>query len=575
MANKLFLMSTGPQSGKGIAAFGILDCMQRAGKKVAFFRPVITNPRTPGKDDELLTRLIAHFKPSFGYEDAFALTLAEARERINAGRESQVYDEIIGKCKKLEENHDFVLVIGSDFYSQDQMLEFTVNAQSAADLGAPALFLMKGEGRDAGDLIESARTCIRELRDGAVEVFGCMLNWSQLSADEARNFAAGVQGAPEGQNTANVYVMPQDKDAAATAASAIAYFGKNVDGKAFAEAVGDYAVTVVTPKMFEFALMERARKHTMRIVLPEGSDDRILTAASEVDRRGVASITILGDEASIKKRMGELKLPFGGSIINPAMSPKFDEYVDAYYEARKAKGVTPEKAREIMKDASYFGTMMVWKDDADGMVSGAINTTAHTIKPAFEFVKMKPGVSTVSSIFLMCMKDRVLAFGDCAVNPNPTPEQLAGIAITSSETARVFGVEPRVAMLSYSTGASGKGPDVDAVIEATKLAQEKAPELALEGPLQYDAAVDVAVAKTKLPNSKVAGKATVFIFPDLNTGNNTYKAVQRAANAVAVGPILQGLNKPVNDLSRGCLVPDVINTIAITAVQAQADKGLA
>lgn len=574
MANTLFLMSTEPQSGKGIAAFGILDCMRRAGKKIAFFRPVISDPRTPGKDDELLTKLIAHFKPSFSYNDAFAVTLAAARQRINAGKESQVYDEIMAKCRKLEATHDFVLVIGSDFYGKDPMLEYAVNAQSAADLGAPALLLMKGADRAAGDLIESARTSIRELRANAVEVFGCMLNWSQLGAAEAKNFAEAMRTAPEAQSTPNVYVMPENKDAAASASAAIGYFDANVDGKAFAEALGKFAVTTVTPKNFEFALMERAKKHMMRIVLPEGVDDRILTAASEVDRRGVASIILLGDEAAIKKRMAELKLPFNGSIINPETHPKFDEYVNAYYEARKAKGMTPEKAREVMRDASYFGTMMVWKDDADGMVSGAVNTTAHTIKPAFEFVKMKPGVSTVSSIFLMCMKDRVLAFGDCAVNPNPTPEQLAGIAVTSAETARVFGVEPRVAMLSYSTGTSGKGPDVEAVVEATRIAKEIAPELALEGPLQYDAAADMAVAKTKLPGSNVAGKATVFIFPDLNTGNNTYKAVQRAANAVAVGPILQGLNKPVNDLSRGCLVPDVVNTIAITAVQAQADKGL-
>jgi phosphate acetyltransferase len=272
--------------------------------------------------------------------------------------------------------------------------------------------------------------------------------------------------------------------------------------------------------------------------------------------------------------MAELKLSFRGAIINPLTFSKKEDYAQAYYEARKAKGITLEKAREVMADASYFGTMMVWKGDADGMVSGAMNTTAHTIKPAFEFVKMKPGISTVSSIFLMCMKDRVLALGDCAVNPNPTPEQLAAIAVSSAETARIFGVEPRVAMLSYSTGSSGKGPDVDAVAEATKIAQGMAPNLPLEGPLQYDAAIDPDVAAKKLPGSKVAGKASVFIFPDLNTGNNTYKAVQRAANAIAVGPVLQGLNKPVNDLSRGCLVPDVVNTIAITAVQAQADKGL-
>ncbi len=227
-----------------------------------------------------------------------------------------------------------------------------------------------------------------------------------------------------------------------------------------------------------------------------------------------------------------------------------------------------------MLDTTYFGTMMVYKDDADGLVSGAVNTTANTVRPALEFIKTKPGFSIVSSTFLMCLKDRVLAFGDCAINPDPTAEQLADIAITTSETARIFGIDPRVAMLSYSTGGSGKGEDVDKVKEATKFARERAPELLLEGPLQYDAAIDPEVAKTKMPDSPVAGKATVFIFPDLNTGNNTYKAVQRAADAIAIGPILQGLKKPVNDLSRGCTIADIINTVAITAIQAQAEKGL-
>nr|HNI26525.1 phosphate acetyltransferase [Leptospiraceae bacterium] len=230
--------------------------------------------------------------------------------------------------------------------------------------------------------------------------------------------------------------------------------------------------------------------------------------------------------------------------------------------------ITPDNARDVMSDASYFGTMMVYKGHADGMVSGSVNTTQHTIRPALEFVKTKPGCSLVSSVFLMCLPDRVLVYGDCAVNPNPSAKELAEIAISSAETASKFGIEPRVAMLSYSTGESGKGEDVEKVREAVKIAREKYPSLLIEGPIQYDAAVDPDVAKTKMPDSPVAGQATVFIFPDLNTGNNTYKAVQRSANAVAVGPVLQGLNKPVNDLSRGCTIPDIINTVAITAIQA-------
>lgn len=329
----------------------------------------------------------------------------------------------------------------------------------------------------------------------------------------------------------------------------------------------------MTPMMFEFELIERAKSDKMRIVLAEGSEERILHATDILLRREVADIILLGNVAEIRGKARNLNLDIEkATLIDPLSSPKFPEYAHAYYEFRKKKGITEDQARDIMSDPTYYGTMMVKLNDADGMVSGAINTTAHTIRPAFEFIKTKPGFSVVSSVFLMCLKDRVLVFGDCAVNPNPTAQQLAEIAIASAHTAKVFGIVPRVAMLSYSTGSSGKGADVDVVVEATKIAKEMAPDLALEGPLQYDAAIDPIVAKTKLPGSQVAGKATVFIFPDLNTGNNTYKAVQRAADAIAIGPVLQGLNKPVNDLSRGCLVPDIVNTVAITAVQAAADK---
>ena len=255
-----------------------------------------------------------------------------------------------------------------------------------------------------------------------------------------------------------------------------------------------------------------------------------------------------------------------------------EDFIDTYFELRKHKGMIKDIARDLMSDPTYFGTMMVYKGLADGMVSGALNTTAHTVRPAFEFIKAKPGFTIVSSVFLMCLRDRILVYGDCAVNTNPDAHQLAEIALSSAETARVFGIEPRVAMLSYSTGTSGKGEDVERIVEATKIAlrliKERNLDITLEGPLQYDAAIDPEVARTKLPGSTVAGRATVFIFPDLNTGNNTYKAVQRAANAVAIGPILQGLNKPVNDLSRGCTVDDIVNTVAITAVQAQAEKKL-
>lgn len=355
--------------------------------------------------------------------------------------------------------------------------------------------------------------------------------------------------------------------------TALGLFEHYVNGKEVTRRLDVSRADRMTPMMFELNLIERARRADMRIVLAEGEEPRILQAADILLRREVARIILLGNAEKIRRTASDLHLDVSkATIIDPVASPKFEEYAETYAELRKAKGVTIERARDIMSDATYFATMMVKKDDADGMVSGAVNTTAHTIRPAFEFIKTKPGFSVVSSVFLMCLKDRVLAFGDCAVNPNPTSQQLAEIALASAHTAKVFGIDPRVAMLSYSTGTSGKGADVDVVVEATKIAQEKAPELALEGPLQYDAAIDPTVARTKLPDSKVAGQATVFIFPDLNTGNNTYKAVQRAANAVAIGPVLQGLNKPVNDLSRGCTVPDIVNTVAITAIQAAAEK---
>ena len=355
--------------------------------------------------------------------------------------------------------------------------------------------------------------------------------------------------------------------------SALGLFEQYVNGKEIESRVGGRRSMRITPMMFEFELIERAKSRKMRIVLAEGLDERILRATDILLRRDVAEIILLGNVEEIRAKANALGLDIDqAKIIDPVHSELFEKYAASYHELRKKKGITPEQARDAMSDATYFASMMVKMDDADGMVSGAVNTTAHTIRPAFEFIKAKPGFSVVSSVFLMCLKDRVLVFGDCAVNPNPTAQQLAEIAVASAYTARVFGIEPRVAMLSYSTGTSGKGADVDIVVEATKIAQEMDPELDLEGPLQYDAAIDPGVAKTKMPDSKVAGRATVFIFPDLNTGNNTYKAVQRAAGAVAIGPVFQGLNKSVNDLSRGCTVPDIVNTVAITAVQAAAEK---
>jgi phosphate acetyltransferase len=325
----------------------------------------------------------------------------------------------------------------------------------------------------------------------------------------------------------------------------------------------------VTPLMFEHLLVERARQAGAHVVLPEGEEERVLRAADQVLERGTARLTLLGDEDAVRDRARALGLDVSGAaVVDPASSPWRQRFADEYAALRAHKGVTPEQAFDRVADPSYFGTMMVHDGLADGMVSGCVTTTAHTIRPALEVVRTAPGVSVVSSVFLMCLADRVLVYGDCAVNPDPTAEQLADIAISSARTAEQFGVQPRVAMLSYSTGASGSGADVEKVRAATELVRTRAPGILVEGPIQYDAAVDPAVARTKLSGSPVAGRATVLVFPDLNTGNNTYKAVQRSASAVAIGPVLQGLGRPVNDLSRGATVRDIVNTIAITAVQA-------
>ncbi|MEV8376069.1 phosphate acetyltransferase [Kribbella sp. NPDC056861] len=351
---------------------------------------------------------------------------------------------------------------------------------------------------------------------------------------------------------------------------ALALFDQHVDGAALLDRLAVARSGAVTPLMFEHQLIDEAVAHRKHIVLPEGEEERILRAADVVLRRGVAQLTLLGDPVVISAKAAALGVDISAAtVLSPDDKELGERFAQEYHRLRQHRGVDLDKAREQVRDVSYFGTMMVQLGLADGMVSGAVHTTAHTIRPALEVVKTLPGVSVVSSVFFMCLEHQVLVYGDCAVNPDPTAEQLADIAISSAATAAAFGIEPRVAMLSYSTGSSGTGTDVEKVSKATELVRQRAPELLVEGPIQYDAAIDSAVARTKLPDSEVAGRATVFIFPDLNTGNNTYKAVQRSANAVAVGPVLQGLKKPVNDLSRGATVRDIINTVAITTVQAQ------
>jgi len=370
-------------------------------------------------------------------------------------------------------------------------------------------------------------------------------------------------------NKIHARISADDKEKIALA---IQLFEDAVDEDALSQRLILFQSSTLTPRMFQYQLVKRAKEHKKHIVLPEGEDDRILIAADRLLRQSVVTLTILGNRESIMTAVKRLNLSLDLEkvhIENPASSTRFEVYAQRLHELRKNKGLTLEMARDLMVDVSYFGTMMVFLGEADGMVSGAVHTTQHTIRPALQFIKTKPGVSTVSSVFFMCLPNRVSVFGDCAVVPNPSSEQLADIAISAAESALMFGIQPKIAMLSYSSGTSGVGEDVVKVRVATELVKSRRPDLKIEGPIQYDAAVDPGVGKQKLPNSEVAGQASVLIFPDLNTGNNTYKAVQRETGALAIGPMLQGLNKPVNDLSRGCTVADIFNTVVITAIQAQ------
>jgi phosphate acetyltransferase len=370
-------------------------------------------------------------------------------------------------------------------------------------------------------------------------------------------------------NKIHARISADDKEKIALA---IQLFEDAVDEDALSQRLILFQSSTLTPRMFQYQLVKRAKEQKKHIVLPEGEDDRILIAADRLLRQSVVTLTILGNRESIMTAVKRLNLSLDLEkvhIENPASSTRFEVYAQRLHELRKNKGLTLEMARDLMVDVSYFGTMMVFLGEADGMVSGAVHTTQHTIRPALQFIKTKPGVSTVSSVFFMCLPNRVSVFGDCAVVPNPSSEQLADIAISAAESALMFGIQPKIAMLSYSSGTSGVGEDVVKVRVATELVKSRRPDLKIEGPIQYDAAVDPGVGKQKLPNSEVAGQASVLIFPDLNTGNNTYKAVQRETGALAIGPMLQGLNKPVNDLSRGCTVADIFNTVVITAIQAQ------
>jgi phosphate acetyltransferase len=684
VARSIYLTSPEGDTGKSTVALGLVDLLTRTVQRVGVFRPVA---RSSDKRDYVLELLLEHDGVDLAYDDCLGVTY----EQVHSDPE-EALAEIVQRYHAVARECDAVVVVGTDYTDVAGPTELAFNARIAANLGAPVLLVVSGNGRTPDEVRQAAEVSISELEANHAQVLAVIANrcasanvdavraalgtsipaWAlpedpYLSAPTVRQLMEAVGGSLavgdeqllsrevvdvlvgamsiehllDRLHDGVVVITPGDRAdillglltahaaegfpslagiilnggfyppptvarlveglgtrlpiirtdlgtfRSASAASrtrghlttdsqrkvdtALALFEKHVDSAALIAALEVPHPEVVTPLMFEWTLLDRARSDRKHIVLPEGNDDRILRAASTLLQRGVAELTLLGDEGAIRARATELGLSIADAhVIDPRQGDLFERFAQEYTTLRAHKGMTLERAREIVSSVSYFGTMMVQLGLADGMVSGALHTTAHTIKPSFEIIKTIPGVSIVSSVFLMCLEDRVLVYGDCAVNPDPTAEQLADIAISSAATAAQFGVEPRIAMLSYSTGESGTGADVDKVRQATELVRSRRPDLCVEGPIQYDAAVDASVARTKMPESAVAGRATVFVFPDLNTGNNTYKAVQRSAGAVAIGPVLQGLRKPVNDLSRGALVQDIVNTVAITAIQAQA-----
>ena len=545
MTKPVYVVAPEALVGKSAVALGAIESLARAGKSVGVFRPII---RTLGHDTTLETLLEATGSRQ-AYDQAYGVTYAAVREDTDAA-----ITAIIDRYGALRDAYDTVVILGSDYADVIGPAEFALNARIAANLNAPVLLVISGRGETPDDLRHGVDFCLRGIADECATALGVVA--MGLDAELAPTYDDALHDL--------------DLPVVASLTGAIADIGALPDD--FAAAVDAARSDVRTPLTFQYELTTRARSALRTIVLPETSDDRILTSAAIILARGIANLILLGDEAAIHARAGELGLDLTGARYQDPTDPALVERFAAEYARLRAhKGMTLEKARETVTDPSYFATLMIHERMADGMVSGAIHTTANTIRPALEFIKTKPGVSIVSGYFLMCLPDRVYVFADCAVNPNPTAENLADIAIASAQTATDFGITPRVAMLSYSTGTSGTGPDVDLVRAATELVRSRAPGLPVEGPIQFDAAVDEVAARTKLPYSGVAGHATVFVFPDLNTGNTTYKAVQRTAAALAIGPILQGLAKPVNDLSRGALVPDIVNTVAITAIQAQSE----
>lgn len=690
ISRNIYITGTDSGSGKSVIMLAMMEMLTGYSAKIGFFRPIVQS----GEEKDDLLEFIKHrYQLDFPYEAMFGCDSEQAARLLAQDQYDELLKIILVKYRRLCEQCDQVLCVGSDYHDADSLFQLDFNADVANNLDCLLMPVMLGNG-DVDHIIGNLASLKHGLIEQDSELLAVVINSvkpanlqelrARLGHDEsfpvyavpgeislekptigniAKSLKANIfTGNPAALGreiyqykvaamlvpdfldyvqAGDLIITPGDRSDIILA-SLMTYHSKNypqiagllltghqqpgrqvqalIDGlgdmpfavlgvdtdtfttamlvsqvdahlhshdeRKIAKALGlvesninmvelrlrlcSNASHKMTPLMFEYELLQRAKARQQHIVLPEGGEERILRAAEILRLRDVVKITLLGNIDEIRYKIQSLALKLDGvEIIDPMTSELRPLFAQAYYEVRKHKGIVYDTAFDLMADVSYFGTLMIHLGFADGMVSGAVHSTQHTIRPAFEIIKTKPGAAIVSSVFFMCLEDRVLVYGDCAVNPNPNAQELADIAISAADTAQMFNIEPKVAMLSYSTGDSGKGEAVDKVREAVKIAKQLRPDLKLEGPIQYDAAVDASVAKTKLPDSEVAGHATVFIFPDLNTGNNTYKAVQRSSGAIAVGPVLQGLNKPVNDLSRGCTVTDIVNTVIITAIQAQ------
>ncbi len=690
--SSLYLASLEPTTGTLFISIGLMDILKSRYEKVAFFRPVIKQKSRPDGD---IVFMRDHFSLVQSYEESYCFNAAEVEKLLAEEKLDQLLTRIITHYKRLESEHDFVLIEGLPRSLFSATLDFDINLHLAKNLSTPFIPILNAKEKMSRAIHDEIKLEEEIIQNAGVSHFATFINrveetqlpalkhLAQSNPTKTMNFfmpdnreldtpslqeiktalnAKMVLGSDDAldnivkqskiaamslehylprlkegslvivpadradiiiatfvsfyakasPNVAGIIlsggitpnktmmqllenfhvielpIMSVDTDTYITAsqvesvrsritskstrkiALAKGIFEAHVDKKQILQGLQESRTKIMTPMMFSYTLFERARQKRQRIVLPESSDERILRAAEILLRRDVVDIILLGNRDEINHQVSLLALDLSkATIIDPEHSQYKEEFAKKFFELRKSKGLSLDGAEDAMVHPNYFATMMVHLGVADGMVSGAIHTTGDTIRPALQIIKTTDACEIVSSVFFMCLETRILVYGDCAINRDPNAEELAQIAISSAQTAQSFGITPRIAMLSYSTGSSGQGSAVDKVRKATEIVQNSHPELLIEGPIQYDAAIDPEVARTKLPESHVAGKATIFVFPDLNTGNNTYKAVQRSAGAIAIGPVLQGLKKPVNDLSRGCSVDDIVNTVAITAIQAQ------